>query len=422
MKKTTVRILSAIGITTLCILVGFTGYTFGKQQKLRQIEDQKDLDLVGVLTPTPVVEVPGEGGGTIEPDITDTVTPTITVTPPVEAGNTSPTPQPGADPDSPTDQPSEPITLTFAGDILFDEGSKPMERYDQKKQGILGGLSADLVEEMKAANIMMLNNEFPYSTRGTKTLDKTYTFRANPSRVDILHEMGVDIVSLANNHALDYGKDALMDTFDTLEDAKVEYVGAGRDLDRAKAPIYMTIGATKIAYLAASRVIFAGDWYATTTEPGMFGTYDPTMLIEQIKEAEKNSDFVVVFLHWGVESNQYPEEYQKIFAKQYIDAGADAVIGCHPHVMQGFEYYKGKPIAYSLGNFWFSSYRRESGLFKLTLETDGTVKAQIFPVMTDNCYTYLLEADSEKKNYFDYMEDISFGVTIDEEGFITESE
>lgn len=315
---------------------------------------------------------------------------------------------------------SEPIVLGFVGDINFDEESNPMARYDKEKEGILGGVSSDLVKEMNGVDIMMLNNEFAYSSRGTKTPDKSYTFRANPSRVDILGEMGVDIVSLANNHALDYGPDALLDTFKTLEDAGIDYVGAGKNLDRAIKPIYYTFGNTKIAYLAASRVVYSMDWYASDTKLGMIGTYDPTLILTSIKEAAANSDYVVIFLHWGVERNNSPEDYQRTLAKQYIDAGADAVIGCHPHVLQGFEYYKGKPIAYSLGNFWFNSYTRDAGLLKLYLDQDGTVRVQILPTVSENTFTSMIKKKAERKTYFDFMQEISFGVTIDNDGFVTE--
>ncbi|MBE5966000.1 MAG: CapA family protein [Lachnospiraceae bacterium] len=320
------------------------------------------------------------------------------------------------------EEPSDPIVLAFAGDINFNEESKPVARYDRENKGILGGLSKDLVEEMNAADIMMLNNEFAYSTRGTKTPNKSYTFRANPSRVNILHEMGVDIVSLANNHALDYGPDALMDTFDTLEEAGIDYVGAGKNLARAEAPISYTVGSKKIAFLASSKVIFAMDWYASENSPGMVGTYDPAPLVKAIKKASADNDYVVVFVHWGVERNDYPEKYQRDFAKKYIDAGADIVVGCHPHVMQGFEFYKGKPIAYSLGNFWFNSSHRETGLLKIYIDPEGTLRTQILPAMGKNTYTYLLTEKDERKAYFDYMEKISFDVTIDKDGFITPKE
>lgn len=315
---------------------------------------------------------------------------------------------------------SEPIILAFAGDVNLDEGSKPVAKYDSADNDILSCLSEDLVEEMNSANVMMLNNEFSYSTRGTKAPNKSYTFRADPSRVTILKELGVDIVSLANNHALDYGQDALADTFETLEDADIDYVGAGKNLDRAKAPIYRNMGNKTIAFVAASRVVFAMDWYASETSPGMIGTYDPAIILESVKEAEANSDFVVVFVHWGIERNSYPEEYQRNLATQYIDAGADAVIGCHPHVMQGFEYYKGKPIAYSLGNYWFNSSTKESGLLKLYLNPDDTVKMQILPVKTKDTYTYLLTEEKERSDYFDFMEKLSFDLVIDKEGNVTE--
>lgn len=314
---------------------------------------------------------------------------------------------------------SIPIVLAFAGDVNFDEDSKPVARYDRENKGILGGISKELVDEMNEADIFMLNNEFAYSTRGTEIKEKSYTFRAHPKRVGILKEMGADIVSLANNHALDFGVEALLDTFSTLEEAGIDYVGAGINMDRAKAPVYYTIGDTTIAYVAASHVIYAMDWYATDTRPGMIGTYDPALFVTSIKEAKENSDFVVVYVHWGKERTHEPVDYQKNLAKIYIDAGADAVIGCHPHVMQGIEFYKGKTIAYSLGNYWFNSSKRESGLLKIYLHPDGTTETQLLPAMNDNTYTYLITDEDARQSYFKFMEDISFDVTFDENGFIS---
>lgn len=327
-----------------------------------------------------------------------------------------------------TDEPEEepvpkgPIVLAFAGDVNLDEDSKPVARYDKENKGILGGIGEELVKEMNDADIFMLNNEFAYSTRGTEIIEKSYTFRAHPKRVEILKEMGVDIVSLANNHALDFGEEALLDTFTTLEEAGIEYVGAGINLDRAKAPVYYTIGDTTIGYVAASHVIYAMDWYATDKRPGMIGTYDPTLFLASIKEAKENSDFVVVYVHWGKERTHDPVSYQKNLAKKYIDAGADVVIGCHPHVMQGIEFYNGKPIAYSLGNYWFNASKRESGLLKLYLNPDGTTDVQLLPAMNDSTYTYMIINEDERKAYYKFMEDISFDVEFDENGFIFEKQ
>lgn len=313
------------------------------------------------------------------------------------------------------------ITLVFAGDINLDEDSKPVARYDREQKGISGCISPGLIDEMTSADIMMLNNEFAFSNRGTEEQNKSYTFRAKPERVGILKEMGVDIVSLANNHALDFGMEALLDTFETLENNGIDYVGAGRNLDRAKAPVYYEIGGLKIAFLAASRVVFAMDWYAGKDSPGMVGTYDPALILESIREAKAESDFVVIYLHWGIERTNYPVDYQKELARKYIDAGADVVVGCHPHVMQGFEFYKDKPIAYSLGNYWFNASKRETGLLKITINPDKSFTAQLIPAMSENTYTYMLEDEADREKYYNFIKEISFGVEIDDNGYIRQT-
>ena len=101
-------------------------------------------------------------------------------------------------------------------------------------------------------------------------------------------------------------------------------------------------------------------WNASRYNSGVFTTYDASQLVEEIKKAKESCDFVAVLVHWGIERNTLPEDYQKTLARQYIDAGADAVIGSHPHVLQGIEYYQGKPIFYSLGNFIFGNGSYES--------------------------------------------------------------
>ncbi len=408
MKKRNILLLIILCIISLSVLTGLLIFAFQLQIKKDSANNQS----------TPHITVSPSGAN---------ASPAPTV---ISPSVVSPTPVPGQAGTSATPSPSptpavalkEPIVLGFAGDVNLDEDNPPAKKYDSAGKGILGLLSEDLLAQMKAVDIMMLNNEFAYSTRGTKTPDKSYTFRADPGRVNILKDMGVDIVSLANNHALDYGTDALMDTFDTLEQAGIEYAGAGENLDRAKAPIYFEAGGRKIAFIAASRVIFAGSWYATDTSAGMVGTYDPALILESVKEAKENSDFVVIFVHWGIERENYPVDYQKKLAKQYIDAGADAVIGCHPHVMQGIEFYKGKPIAYSLGNFIFTSRTNKSGFLKLYLDADGNVKLQLLPAVYSDTYTYLLTDQEEKADYYDFIREISFDVSIDEDGYITQAE
>lgn len=414
MKKRNIILLFATCIISLCFFGGLLVYAFELQlDKDKQNDLDKQKSNISMIKKEP----------TKAPEIASDKNTSNQISSPGKKNNISKvtvTPKPSSQPKVNNKKEEQPIILDFAGDINFDESSQPITRYDSKKKGILGGLSSDLVAEMKAADLMMLNNEFSYSTRGTKAANKSYTFRANPKRVEILKEMGVDIVSLANNHTLDYGPDALKDTFQTLENAKIDYIGAGINMARAKAPVYYTLGNKKIAYVAASRVVFSTDWYATDTKLGMIGTYDPTLYIKSIKEAAAHSDFVVAYLHWGVERKSQPEPYQRLLAKQYIDAGADFVVGCHPHVLQGFEYYKGKPIAYSLGNFWFNSAYKDTGLLKLYLDTNGTARLQILPAKSENAYTYFIKDSAKKAQYYKTMENISYGVTIDKNGFIKE--
>lgn len=430
MKKKNLIILTIICILSLGVFTGLLAYAFDLQAKkdirgraARQEnqqspeDDSSDLSL-GEASPTPTeaVDSAKSDEGQSSASGSDTLGSSTEVTT---------TPTPAADDNELTEvdeTDTGTIVLGFAGDVNLDESSYPAAKYDEVNGDIKSCLSPDLLNEMNSSDIMMLNNEFAYSTRGIKESDKSYTFRANPSRVEILQKMGVDIVSLANNHALDYGPDALLDTFDTLDGADIDYVGAGINLDRAKAPIYYSIGDKTIAYVAASRVVFDMSWYASENGLGMIGTYDPSLILESIEEAEANSDFVVVFVHWGVERAKYPEDYQRNLATKYIDAGADAVVGCHPHVMQGIEFYKGKPIAYSLGNFWFNKSTKESGMLKLYLDPDDSVRVQMLPAMSKDTYTYLLTEEAEKENYFDFIEGLSYNVNIDEDGFITEGE
>lgn len=418
MYKKNLWIFTVAGLLSVILLSGIILYSFRLQEHRDEAELAKEDSSLAEAdlgkadnsaTPSDLITSDpkaGDSSGIIAPTPTPTVAPTVI-----------PTIEPTAIPT----EPAKEVVLAFAGDINLDEDSRPVARYDSQGQGILGCISPELIEEMTAADIMMLNNEFAYSLRGTEEQNKSYTFRAAPKRVEILKEMGVDIVSLANNHALDFGMEALMDTFSTLEEANIDYVGAGHNLDRAKAPIYYTLGDKTIAYVAASRVVFAMDWYASDNDPGMIGTYDPTLLLSVIREAAENSDFVVVYVHWGVERTNYPVDYQKTLAKQYIDAGADAVIGCHPHVLQGLEFYKGKPIAYSLGNYWFNNTTREAGLLKLILPPEGELKVQLLPTLGENTFTSLITDADKRAAYFKFMEDISFGVSIDEEGYVTEA-
>lgn len=303
-------------------------------------------------------------------------------------------------------------TLVFTGDILI--GNSVSANYDAG--GIDGILSEDMQNVLRNADITMVNEEFPFSERGTQMEDKQYTFRINPSYVSALDEMGVDIVSLANNHVLDYGTEALSDTFTTLDQAGILYAGAGESKERAEELKIIEVNGKKYGFLAASRVLPVASWNVESTVPGVFSTYDATALVEAIKKARAQCDYLAVFVHWGLEHKEYPESYQKTLATQYMDAGADAVIGSHSHCLQGVEYINGKPVFYSLGNFLFGKNGNTVAL-KVSVEEDGTVQYAFVAGKEEGARTMCC-TEEEAKNLYAYLTSISMNATVGEDGVI----
>lgn len=302
------------------------------------------------------------------------------------------------------------FTMFFTGDVMLQN---VMSRYDA--QGINGIISEYLEEEMVNADMTMINNEFPFSTRGEQAPDKQFTFRVHPRYVSALQDMGVDIASLANNHALDFGPEALSDSFTTLDEAGIPYVGAGESIERAEEAIFVEADGRKVGVLSASRVIPVHTWNIMNTQPGLFCTYDSARLVKRIEEIEDECDFVVVFVHWGIEREAIPEEYQRVLAQQYIDAGADLVVGNHAHVPQGIEYYKGVPIVYCLGNYIFNPNMVDTYALKVEWDTKNQLDLQVIPVDTRDLLTAELTGE-EAQEFYRYLESISFGVEIDENG------
>lgn len=307
-------------------------------------------------------------------------------------------------------------TIIFAGDVLLSD--YVLENY--KNQGIGGVVNDTLLSQLQSADITVVNEEFPFGTTGTKAEDKQFTFRVNPSYITVLQEMGVDAVTLANNHVLDFGEEALLETMETLDSAGILYAGAGDSVERAKQVQKMEVNGKTYGMLAASRVIPVTSWNVENYTPGVFCTYDATALVKEIQQAKKECDYLAVYVHWGVERNNQPEDYQRNLAKQYIDAGADVVIGSHPHVLQGIEFYQGKPIFYSLGNFIFNQSIDKTMAVKLEIPEEGETVIRLLPASAQNARTGILE-DTEAEELYRYVESISEGVSVDENGVVLQN-
>lgn len=316
------------------------------------------------------------------------------------------------------------FTLCFAGDISLDESAVTTAQLDKSDNGIYGCISPELLEIMQQADIMCLNNEFTYSTQGAPMKGKAYTFRAHPDRVAVLNEMGVDVVTLANNHVYDYGKQALLDTFTTLEGAGIKYFGAGKNLEEAMVPVYFEVDGKIVALVGASRAEkYKLTPQATDTEPGILRCYDTELFLKVIKEADANADFVIAVVHWGTEYSTKLESVQLSTGKEYLDAGADAIIGAHSHCLQGMEYYEGKPIVYSLGNFWFNKKTLDSMLVQLRFvgnDEGGSVELSVVPAIQKSAKTQILTEENAINKLFRYLEEISINIQIDENGIVHE--
>ena len=319
------------------------------------------------------------------------------------------------------DEDKDSISIGFAGDVSLADNWAIMPYYNSRNNGVYGILSKNVVDYMNNLDWMIINSEFAFSNRGTAMAGKQYTFRANPDNIKVYDEMSVDMVTLANNHVYDYGKDAFLDTLNTFKNKKLPYIGAGVNNTEAESAYYLIVNGYKISFLNATRAekyILTPE--ATTDSPGVFRCYDPTRLSQRITEEKEKSDYVVVIVHWGKETYHTLEDVQLETGKIYIDSGADMVIGHHAHVLQGVEFYKGKLIAYNLGNFIFNSLTVDTGILKWELSDDGKSDFYFYPAIQTERYTRDV-TQSEAINIYDKMTNWSINATFLENGKIVES-
>lgn len=315
----------------------------------------------------------------------------------------------------------EQIVMDFIGDICLQEGRRTVNYMDGRENGIYDCLSPDVMTELHSADLMMVNHEFVLSTKGSALDGKAYTYRGNPSRVQVLLDMGADIVSLANNHAYDYGPEALVETFETLEGADLPYVGAGRNLEDAMEPVYFVMNNKVIGIVSATQIERSTNYTKQATEEraGVLKCLNPDLFLEVIKEAEEKSDYVIAYVHWGTENTPYYGEDQIALAEKFVAAGADVIIGGHTHCLQGIDYVDGVPVIYSLGNFWFNHKTLDTGISQVVIDNEGNIQFRFLPCVQTGCRTYMAE-DEERQGIIDYMNSIAGDAYIDETGLVTE--
>lgn len=331
----------------------------------------------------------GDPAPTVAPSIATpaiTITPTPTATPatpvptppPPPAATASPTPTPTA---TPTPVPAR-VLLAAVGDVM--PGRSVGARLEREGAGAAFAAVRDI---LAGADIAIANLESPIATGGAPA-PKAYAFRAPPAAAEALALAGIDLVSLANNHALDYGPAALAETRALLAERGIASIGAGPDRAAAHAPAAIARGGLTIAFLGYVTVPVEGGgfdprvWAATDGAAGV-AWLDVATMTAEVASAARGADLVVVMLHFGMEWQPRPSPAQREQARAAIDAGAALVVGSHPHVLQEVEAYGGGLIAYSLGNFVFDGFpdpANDSAILLVELGAGGVEGHELVPV------------------------------------------
>lgn len=261
------------------------------------------------------------------------------------------------------------VTFAFAGDTHFvdhwdTEGGTSYAGVPVLADQLLADptqVLAPIMPVLERADVAMLNLETAITDRGTPVPGKTYHFRSPPEAFLALRAAGVDVVNMANNHALDYGPVGMHDTFDAIARSGMPVVGIGKNADEAYAPYLAVVNGQRIAIFGTVDWLepnLVSDWTATDSKPGLAFSIDPTRLVAGVAAVRPNVDTLIVFLHWGVEQTTCASPAQHSLAQALIAAGADILVGSHAHRVFGAGHTDGAFVAYGLGNF---VYFREDG-------------------------------------------------------------
>jgi poly-gamma-glutamate synthesis protein (capsule biosynthesis protein) len=268
------------------------------------------------------------------------------------------------------------MTFAFAGDVHFFGRPAPLLKSPATAFGSIATV-------LQAADLAMVNLETAITERGTEQ-PKTFHFRAPATAFDAIRSAGVDLVTLANNHVLDYGQVGLLDALDGARRAQFPIVGIGHNASEAYRPWITDVRGVRVAILAFSQIHeLAESWAALDSRPGVAMAFDAARVRAAVGAARRAADLVIVYNHWGQEGNSCPTDEQKAFAAALSAAGADIVIGTHAHVLLGDGWLGHTYVQYGLGNFlWYSvSHSTETGVLRLTVRARTVVKSEFLPAV-----------------------------------------
>lgn len=312
--------------------------------------------------------------------VSTTMTTTSTAPMPPETSTTVPTP-----PDEPPSAAPAPqrtrLVVSGTGDVNLDPTfvrSFPSTGYEDAWSGLDGAFLSD--------DLTIVNLECSPSNLG-EPWDKPWTFRCDPDALPSMAAAGVDVANLANNHGTDFGFDAMLDGMANLTSVGIAPVGTGRTITEAYRPLIAEINGWTIAVIGSGGVNpETGSWLALDDRPGMTHGDDTASIAAAISSAKKTADIVLVTAHWGEQGTTTPRPFERRQAEAWIEAGADGILGHHQHVLQPLEFYRGRPIAWGLGNFVWQAYPSESrrtAIARFVFEPDGRIGACLIPVMIE---------------------------------------
>ncbi len=279
------------------------------------------------------------------------------------------------------------VTIAVVGDVVLSR--------DQPEEAF-----AKVISTLKSVTFSCCNFEAPISNKGMPQYAKYETLHTPPEMIKGFLHAGFKVVSLANNHSMDYGSEALIETIDTLDASGILHAGAGRNVEEARKPAFFNAGGTRFAFVSFATEAFMG-YGANAYKPGIAlirqdALYGPSCLnpddveamAEVVKGAKKEADFVIAAFHWGLSQSRALIQSQVVLGRTAVKSGAGLVVGHHPHVLQGVEVYRGSLILYSLGNFVFDLMpaflgpaTRETVLAKVKLSGPSVKEAFFFPAL-----------------------------------------
>ena len=277
------------------------------------------------------------------------------------------------------DPPKQRLVISGTGDVNLDPRfvrTFPSTGYEHAWTGLGSLFTAD--------DLTIVNLECSASDLGTPW-NKPYTFRCDPAALPSMAAAGVEVANLANNHAMDYGFEAMLDARRNLEANGIFPVGAGKDAAEAYTPVVFEINGWTVAILGGGGVHpETGSWIAGEDRPGMTDGDSAEAMTAAIRAADEVADLVIVTTHWGKQGATTPGAFEIGLAEAFIDAGADGIFGHHQHRLNPLGWYRGKPIAWGLSNFVWQTYPAQTAVAQFVFEPDGTIGACLVPVVIES--------------------------------------